>query len=75
MSLDRGFPVIQNASLSNPSVSSGSVAHDEIDSSLSSGPLPRPVRKRRRPKEDRGLPPDEQLKTLARVYLQTQRTI
>lgn len=38
-------------------------------------PLPRPARKRRRAKEDRGLPPDSELKNLARTYLETQRRL
>src|SRR5262245_25912722 len=36
-------------------------------------PLPRPNRKPRRPKSDRGLPPDEQLAKLAIAYLERQR--
>jgi DNA invertase Pin-like site-specific DNA recombinase len=36
-------------------------------------PLPRPDRRRRRDKADRGLPSDEDLKTLARAYLDRQR--
>jgi DNA invertase Pin-like site-specific DNA recombinase len=36
-------------------------------------PLPRPERRRKRPKADRGLPPDDQLQRLAAEYLQFQR--
>jgi DNA invertase Pin-like site-specific DNA recombinase len=36
-------------------------------------PLPRPGRKARRAKADRGLPPDEDLANLARAYLDRQR--
>src|SRR5688572_16970603 len=36
-------------------------------------PLPRPKRKPRRPKSDRGLPPDEELAKLATAYLERQR--
>ena len=35
-------------------------------------PLPRPKRRARRAKADRGLPPDEQLANLARAYLDRQ---
>ena len=35
-------------------------------------PLPRPPRKPRRPKADRGLPPDEELYKLATIYLERQ---
>ncbi|MFZ1007372.1 MAG: recombinase family protein, partial [Candidatus Sulfotelmatobacter sp.] len=35
--------------------------------------LPRPARRQRRPKEDRGLPPDNELATLAAEYLKRQR--
>jgi hypothetical protein len=35
--------------------------------------LPRPKRKPRRPKSDRGLPPDEELAKLAIAYLERQR--
>ena len=38
----------------------------------SDAPLPRPQRRARRAKADRGLPPDEQLATLARAYLDRQ---
>src|SRR5690242_18473910 len=38
-------------------------------------PLPRGKRRRRRAKEDRGLPPDGELAALARAYLQTQRRL
>jgi len=34
--------------------------------------LPRPVRKRRRASEERGLPPDQQLIDLATAYLEQQ---
>lgn len=37
------------------------------------GPLPRPERRPRRAKADRGLPPDEELAKLAAVYLDRQR--
>ena len=36
-------------------------------------PLPRPRRRRNRPQEDRGLPSDEELARLAKVYLERQR--
>ena len=36
-------------------------------------PLPRPKRRPRRAKSDRGLPPDEELANLTRVYLDRQR--
>jgi DNA invertase Pin-like site-specific DNA recombinase len=36
-------------------------------------PLPRPARRRRRAKADRGLPPDDDLANLARAYLERQR--
>src|SRR6185437_10577245 len=38
----------------------------------SDGPIPRPKRRSRRAKADRGLPPDEELAKLAKAYLQTQ---
>lgn len=37
------------------------------------GPLPRPKRRPRRAKEDRGLPPDKELADLAQAYLERQR--
>lgn len=36
-------------------------------------PLPRPKRRARRAKADRGLPPDEELVSLARIYFERQR--
>jgi DNA invertase Pin-like site-specific DNA recombinase len=38
-------------------------------------PMPRPKRKRLRAAEDRGLPEDEELRKLARSYLETQRQL
>src|SRR5262249_19251780 len=39
------------------------------------GRFPRPKRRRRRAKSDRGLPPDQELADLARAYLQSQRKL
>ena len=41
----------------------------------SDAPLPRPKRRRRRARADRGLPPDEELVSLARTYLERQRNL
>jgi DNA invertase Pin-like site-specific DNA recombinase len=46
------------------------VGHDAQDSSA---PLPRPARQCRRPKTERGLPPDLELQRLAAEYLRVQR--
>lgn len=45
---------------------------DQFDSEVDLGPLPRYKKRRRRPPEDRGLPPDDELMRLAEAYLITQ---
>jgi hypothetical protein len=53
--------------------------HDHRQSGLTTakkpdeGPLPRAVRRRKRAKEDRGLPPDKEIFQLASSYLEVQR--
>lgn len=37
------------------------------------GPLPRPVRKRRKPPQDKGLPNDNELRLLAKIFLEKSR--
>jgi hypothetical protein len=58
--------------------------NQEVDQSASAGgeqkplfatPLPRPKRRPRRAKADRGLPPDEELGKLAAAYLERQRRL
>lgn len=48
-------------------------SHDHDSSAPVDRPLPRPERRRRRAKSDRGLPPDEELAKLATAYLEHQR--
>ena len=45
------------------------------DDNFSDQLLPRPKRKRRRAKSERGLPPDEELMELAKTYLELQRKL
>jgi len=46
--------------------------HQTANGSFPLGPLPRTLRKPARSKEDRGLPPDEELEKLAATYLKLQ---
>ena len=45
------------------------------DVNFSDQPLPRPKRKRRRSRSERGLPPDQELITLAKTYLELQHKL
>lgn len=56
--------------MTEPNLSAGG-AHALIDTADT--PLPRAPRRRRKAKEERGLPPDEELARLAAEYLQRQR--
>ena len=56
--------------MSNNKHDNQSESNDNFDD-FSDQPLPRPKRKRRRPKSERGLPPDQELITLAKTYWNT----
>ncbi len=70
----------QKATASTPPLprcplSNGSLTPNVQDQPSLDRILPRHVRTKRRPMEDRGLPPDEELKKLARIYLDRQRKL
>ena len=74
MSTDKNFDHNQ-ANLSNKEDKHGACPSDTVKpvSVANSDILPRPKRKKRRAKADRGLPSDEELGMLVQIYLERQR--